>query len=232
MTTDESLNQLQASLADMLGEAPDVELREFANKDEFGAYAQAELLKAAGETDSEERVARLKHLLENVRHAATLKFHDKGGKSLPVYAGKLSVQAQTAWKERSTQEISLQQAAASQAPGPKGYAQKGLAADLLSSLTALLAKDGDDEGSTEGAGADDSSTDGDGDGDGSTNDGSTDDNADDNADDAGDKGDEVDKGDGAKPAKKAACPWGTGMDMNIRDVKDPDEYGNSSLRSY
>lgn len=225
MTTDETLNTLQADLAALLGEAPDVELREFATKAEFAAYAQSELVKASGEADPEERVARLKHLSENVRHVNTLKFEDTGAKALPVYAGKLSVQAQTAWRERSTQDITVAQAAASQAPGPKGYAQKGHAETLLATLNDLLSKEGDaGDAASEGEGtaADAESGASEGEGTGTEE------------EEEGAKGDDVVAEDAntTPSAKAMKDPWGTGMDMNMRDPNDPDEYGNTSLRAF
>lgn len=140
-----TLNKLEADLAGLLNEVPTAEVREFATKAEFLQYAKEQISLAKSEEPADQK-ARLTHLFANVEIVKN-GFEDSSTMSIPVFSGPLSVQAQTAWKERSQNNTSVQAAIATQAPGPKGFAQKNNSLTIEQLMVAfgelLASKDGD-----------------------------------------------------------------------------------------
>lgn len=219
MDIDKTLDQLESDLAGLLSETPPVELREFASKRDFLAYAKEQITLAKSD-EAEVRKARLQHLLVNTELAKN-GFQDTGAKSLPVFSGPLSVQAQTAWKERSEKETTPAAAAASGNPGPKGFAQKDgkvlTVEALLAAFDAMLATDGEEEQAAKGEeAADESATQA----------------ADENAETAEGDAEGDAAGDGDTEDTKKSDPWGTGLDMNFQKSEDPDEFDAGGVRAF
>lgn len=222
---DATLSQLVTDLGVLVNDEPAVELREFANKREFLKYAQEQVVLAKADTDDAIMKARLEHLRVNTE-LAQKNFQDNSSKKLPLFRGPLSVEAQTAWKERSEKDISPTAAAASTQPGPKGFSQKNGSGSetetqkndtqsdavtmqsLLDMFTTLL--DGPEASSKEdGQDADTPKS------------GTTEQPAVASSDE-----------DGTDTTQKNNDPWGNGYDMNFKASDDPDEYPDCGFRGH
>ena len=142
------LDKIKSDLDGLLSDTPPADIRAL-TKMEFLQYALDQIELAKGES-AEDRKPRVQHLMVNVDTLAKAGgFEDTGAKSIPVYSGPLSVQAQTAWKEQSERTIGMSAALGAQAPGPKGsFTSKSdggpkliSGKDLMAALGALLGEE-------------------------------------------------------------------------------------------
>lgn len=101
MNLEETLNEITAQLAKLAPSEP--ALKEM-TVEQFLEYAKAEIEKARAEGDAAE--PRLLHLRQNIA-VAKAAYADSVGTALPVYSGPDSIQAQTAWMERSEKLVGL-----------------------------------------------------------------------------------------------------------------------------
>ena len=232
METDKTLDKLEKDLAAMLSDEPQAEMKDFATKAEFLTYCKEQITLAKAEKDPEIQKARLTHLLVNVGIVQKNGFEDTGATSLPIFSGPLSVQAQTAWKERSESETSPQAASASGEPGPLGFAQKDgkplTINDLLSAFDQMLSSPEGDEAKKK---AEEEAAKKKAEGEAGAPEG----------EEAKKKAEEEaakKKAEGEEAAATAAAaaaakldPWGTGLDMNFAPSEDKDEFAGG-IRGY
>lgn len=241
MDIDKALAEITTDLTAIITGVPPVELQEF-TKAEFFQYALEQIKKAGEEKYEELRKSRLQHLLTNLQDVQKNGFQDTETKKVPVYSGKLSVESQTAWKERSEKDISPAAAAASTAPGPLGFAQKdrgGLTSnDLMHAMAQLLSTElAKDEDTDQVAAANTSEQ--------------ADTSVEASAKTSEEVAEETVESEGAaeevetavednaesvaetteKKTQKKQDPWGNSLDFNGSDASD-DGYGESSIRFF
>ena len=246
----DALDTISETLEGLLSDAPPAELQEF-SKAEFLAYALEQVKKAREEAEDQPEMfkARFEHLKVNIDEVRKNGFEDGSRRSLPVFRGPLSVQAQTAWKERKERTISTSQALAAQQNGSGGtFTMKDkdgkviTSADLLAAFAEILGEQvpaegfqKDDEGTGTGTGTGTGEDEGDGEGTG------TGEGEGEGTGTGEGEGEGTGEGDGDKTetetedAKKSADPWGSPMDMNVdaNAEVDPDlDFGDSTLRVY
>lgn len=245
------LDTIKNQLEGLLSDVPPAEVREM-TKAEFLDYLQAEI-KLAKEESPEDRKPRVEHLLANIEFVQKMGgFEDKGAKSIPVYSGKLSVQAQTAWRERQDRTVGASAAMGNQAPGPGGsFTSKSnkplTGADLMAALQSLLdgepAEDGDADGvkkdESEAAAESDDSTGADESGEeGNSDESDTEDenSASGSEEESGDSGDDAGDGDGDEDddpeadIEKAKDVWA--KVESAEPVDGDDDYDVAGLRVF